>query len=196
HCSLTSTATTISSRSSRTNRSQLAMGLRRIRRSLEQTGRVTISSMPLRMTGRASLPQREHYDERRGPGKPHISALPKRRARVAARAATRKGAPRVCAICMRNHFDSKIRSAVCYQACNLHDYRLPFEDETFDVVVMCEVLEHLNFNPLPVRDQPGHETPRGCLCSPSQPGAGGKPPEAVERRVVPELCGCGVSDLN
>jgi ubiquinone/menaquinone biosynthesis C-methylase UbiE len=51
---------------------------------------------------------------------------------------------------MRNHFDSKIRSAVCYQACNLRDYCLPFEDETFDVVVRCEVLEPLNFNPLPV----------------------------------------------
>jgi 2-polyprenyl-3-methyl-5-hydroxy-6-metoxy-1,4-benzoquinol methylase len=42
------------------------------------------------------------------------------------------------------------RAGVCHQACNLRDYRLPFEDETFDVVVMCEVLEHLNFNPLPI----------------------------------------------
>lgn len=33
---------------------------------------------------------------------------------------------------------------------NLRGYRLPFSSETFDVVVMCETLEHLNFNPLPV----------------------------------------------
>ncbi len=32
----------------------------------------------------------------------------------------------------------------------LEDYLLPFEDETFDVIIMCEVLEHLNFNPLPL----------------------------------------------
>jgi SAM-dependent methyltransferase len=32
----------------------------------------------------------------------------------------------------------------------LQDYRLPFEDEAFDVVIMCEVIEHLNFNPLPL----------------------------------------------
>jgi SAM-dependent methyltransferase len=32
----------------------------------------------------------------------------------------------------------------------LQDYLLPFEDESFDVVIMCEVLEHLNFNPLPL----------------------------------------------
>jgi 2-polyprenyl-3-methyl-5-hydroxy-6-metoxy-1,4-benzoquinol methylase len=32
----------------------------------------------------------------------------------------------------------------------LQDYILPFEDESFDVIIMCEVLEHLNFNPLPL----------------------------------------------
>ncbi|MCA8923864.1 MAG: class I SAM-dependent methyltransferase [Planctomycetes bacterium] len=32
----------------------------------------------------------------------------------------------------------------------LEDYVMPFEDERFDAVIMCEVLEHLNFNPLPL----------------------------------------------
>jgi 2-polyprenyl-3-methyl-5-hydroxy-6-metoxy-1,4-benzoquinol methylase len=32
----------------------------------------------------------------------------------------------------------------------LEDFQLPFDDNRFDAVVMCEVLEHLNFNPLPL----------------------------------------------
>lgn len=32
----------------------------------------------------------------------------------------------------------------------LEDFVLPFDDESFDVIIMCEVLEHLNFNPLPL----------------------------------------------
>ena len=32
----------------------------------------------------------------------------------------------------------------------LEDFVLPFEDHSFDVIIMCEVLEHLNFNPLPL----------------------------------------------
>jgi len=32
----------------------------------------------------------------------------------------------------------------------LEDYVLPFESERFDAILMCEVLEHLNFNPLPL----------------------------------------------
>ena len=33
---------------------------------------------------------------------------------------------------------------------NLRQYPLPLEDDYFDIVIMCETLEHLNFNPLPV----------------------------------------------
>lgn len=36
---------------------------------------------------------------------------------------------------------------------NLRDYALPFCNGEFDVVLMCETLEHLNFNPLPVIDE-------------------------------------------
>jgi len=33
---------------------------------------------------------------------------------------------------------------------NLRDYALPFADHAYDLVLMCETLEHFNFNPLPV----------------------------------------------
>jgi len=32
----------------------------------------------------------------------------------------------------------------------LEEFVMPFEDERFDVIIMCEVLEHLNFNVLPL----------------------------------------------
>jgi SAM-dependent methyltransferase len=42
------------------------------------------------------------------------------------------------------------RHGITTQGLRLEQMRLPFADESFDVVVMCEVLEHLNFNPLPL----------------------------------------------
>ncbi len=42
------------------------------------------------------------------------------------------------------------RHGIATQGVRLDDFVLPFGDEAFDVVIMCEVLEHLNFNPLPL----------------------------------------------
>jgi SAM-dependent methyltransferase len=42
------------------------------------------------------------------------------------------------------------RRNIATKSVRLEDYVLPFEDESFDVIIMCEVLEHLNFNPLPL----------------------------------------------
>lgn len=50
-----------------------------------------------------------------------------------------------------------------YAASDLRDHALPYEDETFDMVVMCEVLEHLNFNPLPVVKEVNRIGRKGCL---------------------------------
>jgi 2-polyprenyl-3-methyl-5-hydroxy-6-metoxy-1,4-benzoquinol methylase len=39
-------------------------------------------------------------------------------------------------------------NGVSVESVNLRERHLPYQDEEFDIVVMCEVLEHLNFNPL------------------------------------------------
>jgi len=41
------------------------------------------------------------------------------------------------------------RHAIAYHGLNLKSSKLPFEPESQDVVIACEVMEHLNFNPLP-----------------------------------------------
>lgn len=42
------------------------------------------------------------------------------------------------------------RFGIATKGVRLEQYELPFDDEQFDVIIMCEVLEHLNFNPLPL----------------------------------------------
>jgi len=42
------------------------------------------------------------------------------------------------------------RHKVRTKGVRLQNFKMPFEAESFDVVIMCEVLEHLNFNPLPL----------------------------------------------
>jgi len=39
---------------------------------------------------------------------------------------------------------------VRYKGVNLCRYDIPFEDQEFDLIICCQVLEHLNFNPVPV----------------------------------------------
>jgi SAM-dependent methyltransferase len=62
----------------------------------------------------------------------------------------------ICALDIPEFYKSKnvndrfSRNNVPYFGVNLKEYQLPFESSSFDMVVMCEVLEHLNFNPLPV----------------------------------------------
>lgn len=41
------------------------------------------------------------------------------------------------------------RHGVRFESCNLRDSQLPFPAERFDFVLMCETLEHFDFNPLP-----------------------------------------------
>jgi SAM-dependent methyltransferase len=42
------------------------------------------------------------------------------------------------------------RAGIASVAANLKRHRFPYPDAHFDLVIMCETLEHLNFNPLPV----------------------------------------------
>jgi SAM-dependent methyltransferase len=42
------------------------------------------------------------------------------------------------------------RKGIPFTGLNLRSGKLPYDPESFDVVVLCEVMEHLNFNPLPM----------------------------------------------
>ena len=48
---------------------------------------------------------------------------------------------------VKNYFLTK---GVNTHSFNLRDYKIPFEDNRYDLLICCEVLEHLNFNPLPI----------------------------------------------
>jgi SAM-dependent methyltransferase len=45
------------------------------------------------------------------------------------------------------------RHGVRFESCNLRDSSLPFPAERFDFVLMCETLEHFDFNPLPALNE-------------------------------------------
>jgi 2-polyprenyl-3-methyl-5-hydroxy-6-metoxy-1,4-benzoquinol methylase len=60
-------------------------------------------------------------------------------------------------------------------SCNLRDYRLPFNDGEFDVVITCETLEHLNFNPLPVFKEINRVGKPECLVYLSTPNMASLP---------------------
>jgi SAM-dependent methyltransferase len=54
-------------------------------------------------------------------------------------------------------------SGIEFAAVNLKRYQLPYPSGHFDLVVMCEVLEHLNFNPLPVVKELNRCMKKGAL---------------------------------
>jgi SAM-dependent methyltransferase len=51
---------------------------------------------------------------------------------------------------LRSHY---AKHDITFNGLNLRNSQLPFESNSFDVVVICEVIEHLNFNPLPVLEE-------------------------------------------
>ena len=42
------------------------------------------------------------------------------------------------------------KNDIPFTGLNLRKYQLPYESNFLDAVIICEVIEHLNFNPLPV----------------------------------------------
>jgi SAM-dependent methyltransferase len=42
------------------------------------------------------------------------------------------------------------KNDIPFAGINLRKYKLPYDSDSFDAIVMCETMEHLNFNPLPI----------------------------------------------
>jgi SAM-dependent methyltransferase len=63
------------------------------------------------------------------------------------------------------------RFGVATKGVRLQDFVLPFADEQFDVIIMCEVLEHLNFNPLPLLKEINRIGAPGSIFYVSMPNA-------------------------
>lgn len=42
---------------------------------------------------------------------------------------------------------------VPFAGLNLKNNKLPYESDSFDAIIICEVMEHLNFNPLPIMQE-------------------------------------------
>lgn len=63
------------------------------------------------------------------------------------------------------------RFGVKTKGVRLEEFVLPFDDEQFEVVVMCEVLEHLNFNPLPLLKEINRIGAPGSIFYVSMPNA-------------------------
>ncbi|GAA3893116.1 hypothetical protein GCM10022276_10390 [Sphingomonas limnosediminicola] len=63
------------------------------------------------------------------------------------------------------------RYAIATKGVRLEDFVMPFNDEQFDVIIMCEVMEHLNFNPLPLLKEINRIGAAGSIFYLSMPNA-------------------------
>jgi 2-polyprenyl-3-methyl-5-hydroxy-6-metoxy-1,4-benzoquinol methylase len=63
------------------------------------------------------------------------------------------------------------RFGIATKGIRLEEFILPFEDEQFDLVIMCEVIEHLNFNPLPLLKEINRVGAPGSIFYVSMPNA-------------------------
>ena len=63
------------------------------------------------------------------------------------------------------------RFGIATRGVRLQAFAMPFEDERFDVIIMSEVLEHLNFNPLPLLKEINRIGAPGSIFYVSMPNA-------------------------
>ena len=72
---------------------------------------------------------------------------------------------------LREQAERYARFGIRTQGVRLEEFILPFEDEQFDVIIMCEVLEHLSFNPLPLLKEINRVGAPGSIFYVSMPNA-------------------------